>query len=82
VEQAGELQIGGKMNLQDIVAPELPRNPGKKVKKFQAVMRRLRMVNSESNFKHPSLPAGHPLEEHVLYIIRACQWKNVSQQGR
>lgn len=37
------------------------------------VMEKLGMTwNSADNFEHPSLPAGHPLREHVLYrIVRA-----------
>jgi ribosomal-protein-alanine N-acetyltransferase len=51
-------------------------------KKSLTVMKRLGMINSQRNFKHPSLPAGHPLEEHLLYTIKASQWKSVSQQVR
>jgi len=35
----------------------------------QALMQRLGMVNTEQNFKHPDVPEGHPLSEHVLYRI-------------
>jgi len=41
-----------------------------------SVMERLNMVDTENNFDHPIIPEGHPLREHVLYKITACQWKN------
>lgn len=37
--------------------------------KSRAVMERLQMLNTHQNFEHPSIPAGHPLREHVLYKI-------------
>nr|WP_010133714.1 GNAT family N-acetyltransferase [Microbulbifer agarilyticus] len=34
----------------------------------RAVMEKLSMVR-EANFLHPGLPAGHPMQEHVLYRL-------------
>ncbi len=41
----------------------------------QNVMRRIGMVNTQRNFLHPSLPATHPLAEHVLFEITEQQWR-------
>lgn len=42
----------------------------------QAVMRAIGMRRDESgDFLHPQLPAGHPLQPHVLYRIRREQWE-------
>ena len=43
--------------------------------KSLAVMKRIGMVNTESNFMHPMLPDTHPLKEHVLYKITRSQWQ-------
>ena len=41
----------------------------------QAVMRRLGMVRDpDGDFLHPSVPAGHPVEPHVLFRLRAQEW--------
>lgn len=45
-------------------------------KRSQAVMHRINMVNTGHNFEHPSIPAGNPLKEHVLYKITKEQWNN------
>ena len=42
--------------------------------KSQAVMKRIGMINTESNFMHPLVPDNHPLKEHVLYKITRPQW--------
>lgn len=40
-------------------------------KRSQRVMERLGMTtNPKDNFRHPNIPAGHVLSEHVLYRIR------------
>lgn len=41
----------------------------------QALMRRLGMRDTGRNFRHPDLPADHPLAEHVLYAIDAKPWR-------
>jgi len=38
------------------------------------VMEKLNMVNTFRNFKHPSIPKGHELQEHVLYSITRNNW--------
>lgn len=47
-------------------------------KRSWAVMERVKMKNTESNFNHPIIPEGHPLREHVLYKITAEQWSKTS----
>lgn len=44
-----------------------------------AVMKRLGM-QADGEFNHPALAAGHPLERHVLYRIRAEEWRK-GQKG-
>ena len=45
--------------------------------KSQAVMKRINMINTHSNFLHPHVPDNHPLKEHVLYkISREQRLKN------
>ena len=39
------------------------------------VMEKLGMVNTFSNFNHPSIPIGHKLQKHVLYKITKENWK-------
>jgi len=42
----------------------------------QAVMRSIGMQRDErGDFLHPRVPAGHPLQPHVLYRIRREQWE-------
>lgn len=50
-------------------------------KKSQAVMERLRMVNTMTNFEHPLVPVNSPLRKHVLYKIERQSWlqKRVQQ---
>jgi ribosomal-protein-alanine N-acetyltransferase len=43
--------------------------------KSLAVMRRIGMVNTGSNFMHPLVPENHPLKEHILYKINKSQWQ-------
>lgn len=42
--------------------------------KSRAVMERLNMVNTKSNFEHPMIPQNSPLREHVLYKIDKQTW--------
>jgi RimJ/RimL family protein N-acetyltransferase len=42
----------------------------------QAVMRRLGMHRDPAeDFDHPSVPVGHPVRPHVLYRLRAEEWR-------
>lgn len=43
-------------------------------KNSQAVMERLNMVNTGSNFNHPTIPADSQYREHVLYKIEKENW--------
>lgn len=42
--------------------------------KSQAVMERLQLVNTHSNFDHPSIPDDSQYREHVLYKIDKKSW--------
>ncbi len=42
--------------------------------KSQAVMERLGLKNTHSNFDHPHIPADSPLREHVLFKIDRQVW--------
>lgn len=41
----------------------------------QAVMRRIGLVDTGFGFDHPGVPEGHPVRPHVLFRIRAAQWR-------
>jgi len=43
-------------------------------KRSEAVMGRLNMVNTNSNFNHPTIPDNSPYKEHVLYKIDKESW--------
>jgi RimJ/RimL family protein N-acetyltransferase len=43
--------------------------------KSRAVMERLRMVNLQANFDHPTIPRNSPLREHVVYKVDKLQWR-------
>ncbi|MCX4024627.1 GNAT family N-acetyltransferase [Endozoicomonas sp. SM1973] len=58
-----------QLNLSEVVSFTSVTN-----KQSQAVMQRLRMVNTGQNFEHPSVSAESPLREHVLYKITKQQW--------
>ncbi|MGX2039039.1 GNAT family N-acetyltransferase [Methylocaldum sp. MU1018] len=45
----------------------------------RAVMERLGMVQAPETFRHPALPAGHPLREHCLYRLPGDSWENLRQ---
>lgn len=46
----------------------------------RAVMERLGMVHdTEGDFDHPNLPAGHPLQRHVLYRKKRSLYERLSQ---
>lgn len=46
-------------------------------KRSRAVMERLHMTNTETNFEHPLVPENHPLREHVLYKIDLSSWEKI-----
>ena len=43
----------------------------------RSVMQRLNMENTQTNFNHPAIAEGHPLQEHVLYKITRQQWQGL-----
>lgn len=44
----------------------------------RAVMERIGMYHDpKDDFDHPKLPEGHPLRRHVLYYLRADEWRKV-----
>ncbi len=45
-----------------------------KNKKSEAVMKRLQLINTQSNFDHPSIPVDSQCSEHVLYKINKEKW--------
>ncbi|HEY0035146.1 MAG TPA: GNAT family N-acetyltransferase [Longimicrobium sp.] len=58
----------GVLGLGEIVSFTTERNGPSR-----AVMERLGMTHSPAeDFEHPSIPAGHPLQPHVLYRLRAA----------
>jgi len=57
------LQFGFKtLNLDRIIAFTPTLNL-----RSEAVMRKIGMVNTHANFRHPKVPDGHRLQEHLLY---------------
>lgn len=60
----------GPLALQELVAFTIAANT-----RSRRVMERLGMRHSPvDDFKHPGLPAGHPLRTHVLYRLRRADW--------
>jgi ribosomal-protein-alanine N-acetyltransferase len=60
------------LKLQQIVAFTVPLN-----ERSIGVMKRIRMSRDPADdFDHPKLPAGHPLQRHVLYRINRSDWLN------
>jgi len=41
----------------------------------EKIMRKLGMHRDPHNFAHPKVPSDHVLNEHVLYRMRAAQWR-------
>lgn len=61
----------GALGLAEIVAFTIPANLPS-----QAVMQRLGMTRNEAeDFAHPTVPPDHPMSRHVLYRLRAEDWK-------
>lgn len=60
-----------KFQLAEVVAFTVPANlPSRRV------MEKLGMThNPDDDFNHPRLPAGHPLQRHVLYRIQKSDWQ-------
>jgi ribosomal-protein-alanine N-acetyltransferase len=59
------------LRLDEIVSFTAPANV-----RSRAVMERLGMHRDPADdFDHPRLPEGHPLRPHVLYRLRAAEWR-------
>jgi RimJ/RimL family protein N-acetyltransferase len=65
------------LGLEEIVSfTAIPNEPS------QAVMRRIGMhTDPAEDFDHPNVPEGHPLRRHVLYRLRADEWRNARSAG-
>jgi RimJ/RimL family protein N-acetyltransferase len=59
------------LKLDSVVSFTVPMNT-----RSRRVMQRIGMRHQPSeDFDHPKLPAGHPLQKHVLYRIRRENWE-------
>ena len=47
----------------------------------ESVMKKIGMLNTGKNFKHPDINAEHPLCEHLLYKITAQEWGQSRNTG-
>ena len=47
----------------------------------EPVMKKIGMLNTGKNFKHPDINAEHPLCEHLLYKITAQEWRQRRNTG-
>lgn len=45
------------------------------IQRSRAVMERLGMQNTQEDFDHPRVPAGHPLRRHCLYRLTHTDWQ-------
>lgn len=59
---------------QELNLPEVYSFTSVSNKKSEAVMERLGMSNTNSNFEHPMIPEGNSLQEHILYKINRQSW--------
>jgi ribosomal-protein-alanine N-acetyltransferase len=60
-----------KVELPEIVALTVPQNA-----RSRALVAKLGMTRAASDdFDHPLVPAGHPLQRHVLYRLRKEAWQ-------
>lgn len=60
-----------QLGLDEVVSFTVPTN-----QPSQAVMRAIGMCRDETgDFLHPKMPAGHPLQPHVLYRIQREEWR-------
>jgi len=58
-----------ELNLNEVVSFTTTSNV-----RSRSVMDKLGLKNSNQNFKHPDIPQGDLLSEHVLYTITKAQW--------
>ncbi|HEX3264904.1 MAG TPA: GNAT family N-acetyltransferase [Candidatus Limnocylindrales bacterium] len=72
------LQFGFEtVGLDEIVSFTVPAN-----ERSRHVMERLGMHrDAADDFDHPRLPEGHPLRRHVLYRLRASEWRSRADGG-
>ncbi len=62
-----------ELDLAEIVSFTVPANT-----RSRRVMEKLGMThNIQEDFDHPSLPAGHSLQRHVLYRLKREDWESV-----
>ena len=72
-EAASAALIAGfdKLGLNEIVSITIPAN-----RRSWQVMKKLHMTRDPADdFVHPSLPAGHPFQPHILYRQTAAQFR-------
>ena len=63
------------LNLDEVVSFTVPAN-----RSSRRVMEKIGLVYQPSeDFNHPRLPAGHPLQRHVLYRLRRSDWRSRSR---
>jgi RimJ/RimL family protein N-acetyltransferase len=61
-----------ELRLQEVVSMTAANNI-----RSRRVMERLSMTHDPSDdFDHPNIPAGHPVQRHVLYRLKATDWQN------
>ena len=64
------------LHLPEIVSFTVPGNA-----RSQAVMRKIGLRHDpDGDFDHPLLPAGHPLQRHVLYRLRRADYRRARPQ--
>ena len=65
-----------RLDLREIVSFTVPHN-----RASRRVMEKLGMQHDPAeDFDHPALPAGHPLQRHVLYRLTRSNWDTAGQQ--
>jgi RimJ/RimL family protein N-acetyltransferase len=65
----------GSLGLQEVVSFTASAN-----RRSIAVMQRIGMTGSPADdFSHPTLPAGHPLQRHVLYRLKRSDWMGLKR---
>jgi len=64
-----------RFGFEDLDLPEIVAFTAKVNQRSIAVMERLAMKrNPDEDFDHPALPAGHPLQRHVLYRLTKAEF--------